>query len=88
MAAFLDLTRKLELFVARAVGVSVWGFLVPPVAIALLIGILSVTLFNPVSAMMKQRADAARGANLPAQSAARIRTPTSGSGKKASTARL
>ncbi len=57
MAAFLDLTRKLELLVARAVGVSVWGFLVPPVTIALVIGVGSVTLFNPVSALMKERAD-------------------------------
>ncbi|MGO9673772.1 MAG: LPS export ABC transporter permease LptG [Methylocella sp.] len=57
MAAFLDLTRKLELLVARAVGVSVWGFLVPPVAIAVLIGIASVALFNPVSALMRQRAE-------------------------------
>jgi lipopolysaccharide export system permease protein len=57
MAAFLDLTRKLELLVARAVGVSVWGFLLPPVAIALLTGVLSVTLLNPVSAAMKQGAD-------------------------------
>lgn len=58
MAAFLDLTRKLELLVARAVGVSVWGFLAPPLAIGLLIGVASVTLFNPVSALMRQRADA------------------------------
>jgi lipopolysaccharide export system permease protein len=57
MAAFLDLTRKLELLVARAVGVSVWGFLAPPVAIAVLIGVASVTLLNPFSALMKQRAD-------------------------------
>jgi len=57
MAAFLDLTRKLELIVARAAGISVWQFLFPPVGIALLIGILSVTLFNPISAQMKQRAD-------------------------------
>lgn len=57
MAAFIDLTRKLELVVARAAGVSVWQFLVPPVAIALLIGIGSVMLINPISAEMKQRAD-------------------------------
>lgn len=57
MAAFLDLTRKLELLIARAVGVSVWGFLVPPLAIALVIGVGSVALLNPVSALMKQRAD-------------------------------
>ena len=35
MAAFIDLTRKLELIVARSAGVSVWQFLLPPVAIAL-----------------------------------------------------
>lgn len=57
MAVFLNLTRKLELLVARAAGVSVWQFLVPPVFIAVLIGILSVTVLNPVSASMKQRAD-------------------------------
>jgi lipopolysaccharide export system permease protein len=57
MAAFLDLTRKLELLVARAVGVSVWGFLVPPATIAALIGVASVIVFNPISAKMKHRAD-------------------------------
>ena len=58
MTAFIDLTRKLELVVARAAGVSVWQFLLPPVAIAVLIGIASVGLLNPVSAGMKQQADA------------------------------
>jgi len=58
MATFVTLTRKLELLVARAVGVSVWGFLVPPIAIAAVTGIASVVLFNPVSAIMKHRADA------------------------------
>ena len=32
MTAFIDLTRRLELIVARAAGVSVWQFLLPPVA--------------------------------------------------------
>jgi lipopolysaccharide export system permease protein len=57
MATFVNLTRKLELLVARAVGVSAWGFLVPPLAIAAAVGIGSVVLFNPVSAVMKHRAD-------------------------------
>ena len=57
MAVFLNLTRKLELLVARASGVSVWQFLGPPVLIAIVIGVLSVTLLNPLSAAMKQRAD-------------------------------
>lgn len=57
MTAFIDLTRRLELIVARAAGVSVWQFLLPPVGIALLIGIASVTALNPVSAQLKQKAD-------------------------------
>ena len=57
MAAFLNLTQKLELLVARAAGVSVWGFMIPPLVIALALGILSVAVYNPVSALMKQRAD-------------------------------
>jgi len=57
MAAFLNLTRKLELVVARAAGISVWQFITPAVIIAALIGIVSVTLYNPISAELKQRAD-------------------------------
>ncbi len=57
MTAFIDLTRRLELIVARAAGVSVWQFLLPPVGIALFIGIASIAVLNPVSAQMKQRAD-------------------------------
>ncbi len=57
MAAFIELTRKLELIVARAAGVSVWQFLLPPVGIALFIGIASVGVLNPISAAMKERAN-------------------------------
>jgi lipopolysaccharide export system permease protein len=57
MTAFVNLTRKLELVIARAAGVSVWGFLVPPLLIASLLGIVSVALYNPLAAEMKQRAD-------------------------------
>jgi lipopolysaccharide export system permease protein len=57
MATFVELTRKLELIVARAAGVSVWQFLAPPVIAAFAIGVVSVTLYNPVSAAMKQRSE-------------------------------
>ena len=57
MAVFLNLTRKLELLVARASGVSVWQFLGPPVLIAIVIGLVSVMVLNPLSAVMKDRAD-------------------------------
>ena len=57
MFAFLNLTRKLELVVARAAGVSVWQFLLPPVLVAGFFGLFAVTVYNPLSAVFKQRAD-------------------------------
>jgi lipopolysaccharide export system permease protein len=56
MAALLQLSRKLELVVARSAGISAWQFLQPAVLVAALIGIASVVLYNPVSAQLKQRA--------------------------------
>ena len=57
MIAFLNLSRKLELVVARAAGVSVWQILAPPVLVIGMIGIVSVAAYNPASAWMKQRSD-------------------------------
>lgn len=57
MATFVDLTRKLELVVARAAGMSVWQFIAPPVMTAFAIGVVSVAIYNPASAVMKQRSD-------------------------------
>lgn len=56
MAALLNLSRKLELVVARAAGVSAWQFLQPGILVAGLIGAASVMAYNPVSALLKQRA--------------------------------
>jgi len=58
MGAFLNLSRKLELVVARAAGLSVWQFLLPPLAIVVMIGIFATTLYNPASALMKRHSDA------------------------------
>jgi len=57
MAAFINLTRKLELVVARAAGVSVWQFLAPPVVAALGLGVVVVTLLSPGAALLKAQAD-------------------------------
>jgi lipopolysaccharide export system permease protein len=57
MAAFINLTRKLELVVARAAGVSVWQFLTPPLVAALGVGLFAVGVYNPASALMRQQAD-------------------------------
>ena len=56
MAALLQLSRKLELVIARAAGVSAWQFLQPGLFVALIIGIASVAIYNPISALLKQRA--------------------------------
>jgi lipopolysaccharide export system permease protein len=53
MLAFWRLTRSNELVVARAAGVSVWGFLTPAILVALLVGVVAVTLFNPIASAME-----------------------------------
>jgi lipopolysaccharide export system permease protein len=56
MVTLLQLSRKLELVIARSAGVSAWQFLQPGVLVAALLGIGSVMLYNPLSANLKQRA--------------------------------
>src|SRR5918993_2610775 len=56
MAALLNLSRRLELVVARAAGISAWQFLQPGLFVALAIGAVSVAAYNPLSANLKQRA--------------------------------
>jgi lipopolysaccharide export system permease protein len=51
MLAFWRLTRNNELVVARAAGFSVWQFLTPAVLVALLVGVIAVTVFNPLAAL-------------------------------------
>ncbi len=57
IAAFLTLSRKLELVVARAAGVSVWQFGFPPVMVALIIGIVAMAAYNPLAVHLKQQAE-------------------------------
>jgi lipopolysaccharide export system permease protein len=56
MAAFLTLSRRLELVVARSAGVSVWQFLAPAVVVSLALGVGEVAAFNPLSTTMKRHA--------------------------------
>lgn len=55
--AFWRLTRSSELIVARAAGVSAWGFLFGPVLVALLFGTIAITAVSPVSSAMLARAE-------------------------------
>ena len=52
---FTRMTRNHELVVARSAGVSVWQFLVPVLALALVLGAFTVTVFNPMAAAMISR---------------------------------
>jgi lipopolysaccharide export system permease protein len=52
MMAFTRMTRSQELVVARSAGVSVWQFLLPALLVALVIGVVRVTIFNPVASVM------------------------------------
>lgn len=55
LATFWRLTRAHELVVARAAGVSVWQFLLPALSVAVLIGVLSITVLNPVASTLLGR---------------------------------
>ena len=56
--AFWRLTRSSELIVARASGVSAWGFLAAPVGCAILLGAVATGVVSPVSSAMLGRAEA------------------------------
>jgi lipopolysaccharide export system permease protein len=58
MAAFLMLSRRLELVIARSAGISAWQFIAPSIIAALLLGIVSIAAFNPVVAVTRDRAEA------------------------------
>ncbi len=55
MVCYLNLSRRLELVVARSAGVSAWQFISPAVIVALLLGVVATTAYNPLSAMMQER---------------------------------
>ncbi|MEI6986540.1 MAG: LPS export ABC transporter permease LptG [Rhodospirillaceae bacterium] len=52
MFTFWRFTRSNELVVARAAGVSVWQFMTPVLACAFMIGVVKVTVVNPLGATL------------------------------------
>ena len=56
MLTLLDLSRKLELVIARAAGLSAWQFLLAPLVVAVMFGALLVGIYNPISARLKEKA--------------------------------
>ncbi|CAN5280913.1 LPS export ABC transporter permease LptG [soil metagenome] len=56
MVSFLALSRRLELVIARAAGISAWQFTAPALISALALGALATAVYNPVSADLLERA--------------------------------
>ena len=55
MSCYLNLSRRLELVVARSAGMSAWQFVSPALVVAFLLGVLATTIYNPLSATMQER---------------------------------
>ncbi len=51
MFTFWKLTRQHELVIIRSAGLSIWQFLAPIISVVLLIGVLQITLINPLGAL-------------------------------------
>jgi lipopolysaccharide export system permease protein len=54
MTCYLALSRRLELVVARAAGVSAWQFIAPALASSILLGTLATVAYNPMSANLSE----------------------------------
>jgi lipopolysaccharide export system permease protein len=60
LGAFVSLNRRSELIAMRAAGVSAWRFIFPAAGAAAVIGLLTVTVLNPVASMMNARFEVMR----------------------------
>ncbi|MDB5457077.1 MAG: export transporter permease LptG [Caulobacter sp.] len=64
LAAFVALNRRSELIAMRAAGVSAWRFIFPAAGAAFVVGVLAVTLLNPLTAALGAQAEVYRNAMM------------------------
>ncbi len=55
MSCYLNLSRRLELVVARSAGLSAWQFVAPALLVAFVLGLAATAVYNPVSAILQER---------------------------------
>jgi lipopolysaccharide export system permease protein len=55
MSCYLNLSRRLELVVARSAGLSAWQFVAPAILVAFVLGVAATTIYNPISAILQER---------------------------------
>ena len=60
--AVVELNRRSELIAMRAAGVSAWRFIMPAAAASFVIGVLSITLLNPLTTAMTAKFETERDA--------------------------
>lgn len=64
MVAFLRLSRRQELVVARAAGISVWQFTAPAVVTVFLLGVATIAFYNPIAASFNATFERLEATNL------------------------
>lgn len=62
MFTFWRMTRTNELVVTRAAGISVWQFILPAVVAAVLVGVATMTVLNPIGSLLLSRAESMESA--------------------------
>ena len=55
MSCYLGLSRRLELVISRAAGMSAWQFITPAIVVALGMGVLATTIYNPIAAVLQEK---------------------------------
>lgn len=55
MSSYLNLSRRLELVIARSAGMSAWQFISPALVVAFLLGIFATTVYNPLAATLDEQ---------------------------------
>lgn len=64
IAAFVSLSRRSELVVSRAAGLSVWQFGAPGLLVALALGVFATAVYNPAAVAMKTASDKLAGQTI------------------------
>jgi lipopolysaccharide export system permease protein len=57
IGAFLMLNRSAEIVVTRAAGMSVWQFLMPGLGVAVALGVVAITTYNPMAAAARAKSE-------------------------------
>jgi lipopolysaccharide export system permease protein len=64
LGAFVGLNRRSELIAMRAAGVSAWRFIMPAAIAAFVMGLMTLTLLNPLTAAMSAQFETSRDAMM------------------------